>query len=62
MVMKETIKYLAGIAGPSGFGSNSTADFVALHSSSPSSLHLTAIITGILFFSAFFGYSITAFA
>lgn len=46
--MKETLRYLAGIAGPSGYGSKSTADQVTqdcssfLHYS-----HLTAIITGI---------------
>ncbi|KAM7479874.1 hypothetical protein LguiA_028087 [Lonicera macranthoides] len=46
-VMKETLRYLAGIAGPSGYGSKSTADQVTqdcssfLHYS-----HLTAIITG----------------
>ncbi|KAK9090359.1 hypothetical protein Sjap_023536 [Stephania japonica] len=45
--MKETIRYLAGIAGPSGFGSKSTAEQVTesiAASSIPS--HLTAIITG----------------
>ncbi|XP_065875074.1 short-chain dehydrogenase TIC 32 B, chloroplastic [Euphorbia lathyris] len=42
--MKETLKYLAGIAGPSGYGSKSTAEHVTLSSSSAS--HLTAIITG----------------
>ncbi|XP_057727160.1 short-chain dehydrogenase TIC 32 B, chloroplastic-like isoform X2 [Arachis stenosperma] len=47
--MKGTLRYLAGIAGPSGFGSNSTAEQV-IHqqhsSSSSSSSNLTAIITG----------------
>ncbi|XP_016165410.1 short-chain dehydrogenase TIC 32, chloroplastic isoform X1 [Arachis ipaensis] len=45
--MKGTLRYLAGIAGPSGFGSNSTAEQVThqQHSSSSSS-NLTAIITG----------------
>ncbi|XWS50909.1 hypothetical protein CRYUN_Cryun12cG0131200 [Craigia yunnanensis] len=46
-LMKETLRYLAGIAGPSGYGSKSTAEQVA---ESCSSLvdphHLTAIITG----------------
>ncbi|CAI8609881.1 unnamed protein product [Vicia faba] len=41
--MKETIRYLAGIAGPSGFGSNSTAEQVT-QQYSPS--NLTALITG----------------
>ncbi|XP_002511352.2 short-chain dehydrogenase TIC 32 B, chloroplastic [Ricinus communis] len=41
--MKETLRYLAGIAGPSGYGSNSTAEQVTQDSAS---LHLTAIITG----------------
>lgn len=48
-IMKETIKYLAGIAGPSGYGSNSTADQVTedyFSCSLPNSHHLTAIITG----------------
>ncbi|XP_015954577.1 short-chain dehydrogenase TIC 32 B, chloroplastic isoform X2 [Arachis duranensis] len=46
--MKGTLRYLAGIAGPSGFGSNSTAEQVTHqhHSSSSSSSNLTAIITG----------------
>ncbi|MED6211171.1 hypothetical protein PIB30_071162 [Stylosanthes scabra] len=49
--MKGTLRYLAGIAGPSGFGSNSTAEQVTLqqHSSSSSFLpsnNLTALITG----------------
>ena len=43
--MKATLKYLAGIAGPSGYGSNSTADQVTQFCSSPPNL-LTAIITG----------------
>ncbi|CAN8253511.1 unnamed protein product [Cochlearia groenlandica] len=43
--MKGTIRYLAGIAGPNGFGSKSTAEQVTQHSSFPCS-HLTAIITG----------------
>ncbi|CAL5372713.1 unnamed protein product [Camellia sinensis] len=37
IVMKETLRYLAGIAGPSGYGSNSTAEQVTRHSSSSSS-------------------------
>ena len=46
--MKATIRYLAGIAGPSGFGSNTTAEQVTLHSSSSSIpfSHLIALITG----------------
>ncbi|XP_050224196.1 short-chain dehydrogenase TIC 32 A, chloroplastic [Mercurialis annua] len=45
--MKETLKYLAGIAGPSGYGSNSSADQVS-QDFAASSLqpHLTAILTG----------------
>ncbi|CAJ2664327.1 unnamed protein product [Trifolium pratense] len=43
--MKETIRYLAGIAGPSGFGSNSTAEQVTQHCSFLPS-NLTALITG----------------
>ncbi|GAV58298.1 adh_short domain-containing protein [Cephalotus follicularis] len=42
--MKETLRYLAGISGPSGYGSNSTAEQVAEDCLLPS--HLTAIITG----------------
>ncbi|CAO2819036.1 unnamed protein product [Amaranthus hypochondriacus] len=42
--MKATLKYLAGIAGPSGYGSNSTAHQVTQFCSSPP--NLTAIITG----------------
>ncbi|KAL6181826.1 hypothetical protein ACLB2K_048475 [Fragaria x ananassa] len=47
--MKETLKYLAGIAGPSGYGSKSTAEQVTQDyccSSSAPSHRLTAIITG----------------
>ncbi|KAL1333925.1 hypothetical protein HN51_062787 [Arachis hypogaea] len=43
--MKATVRYLAGIAGPSGFGSNSTAEQVTLQHHS-SSCNLTALITG----------------
>ncbi|KAK9668433.1 hypothetical protein RND81_13G060300 [Saponaria officinalis] len=43
--MFDALKYLIGSAGPSGFGSKSTADDVTLHSSDLSSI--TAIITGI---------------
>ncbi|KAJ4972657.1 hypothetical protein NE237_005831 [Protea cynaroides] len=45
--MKNTLRYLAGVAGPSGFGSNSTAEQVTQDCSCllPSD-HLTAIITG----------------
>lgn len=42
--MKETLRYLAGLAGPSGYGSNSTAEQVTEDCSLPS--QLTAIITG----------------
>lgn len=50
IIMKETLRYLAGIAGPSGYGSNSTAEQVTQDSSSslfslPNS-QLTAIVTG----------------
>ncbi|KAG2275773.1 hypothetical protein Bca52824_058328 [Brassica carinata] len=43
--MKGTLRYLAGIAGPNGFGSRSTAEQVTQHCFLPYS-HLTAIITG----------------
>ncbi|KAF8105137.1 hypothetical protein N665_0162s0016 [Sinapis alba] len=43
--MKGTLRYLAGIAGPNGFGSRSTAEQVTQHCFFPYS-HLTAIITG----------------
>ncbi|XP_057952321.1 short-chain dehydrogenase TIC 32 B, chloroplastic isoform X2 [Malania oleifera] len=46
ILMKGTLRYLAGIAGPSGFGSNSTAEQVTQHCPCPSPAHLTAIITG----------------
>lgn len=44
--MKGTLRYLAGIAGPNGFGSRSTAEQVTQHCVFPYS-HLTAIITGL---------------
>ncbi|GAB2269800.1 hypothetical protein Dimus_004718 [Dionaea muscipula] len=44
--MKETIRYLAGIAGPSGYGSKSTADQVTGDHCFHIPPHLTAIITG----------------
>ncbi|KAK7411092.1 hypothetical protein VNO78_02481 [Psophocarpus tetragonolobus] len=44
--MKATLRYLAGMAGPSGFGSNSTAEHVTQHSSSFLPSSLTALITG----------------
>ncbi|KAL9375372.1 hypothetical protein Peur_032251 [Populus x canadensis] len=44
--MKETWRYLAGIAGPSGYGSNSTAEQVIQDSACLVPPHLTAIITG----------------
>ncbi|KAH8492960.1 hypothetical protein H0E87_022276 [Populus deltoides] len=44
--MKETLRYLAGIAGPSGYGSNSTAEQVIQDYACPGPPHLTAIITG----------------
>ena len=47
-LMKDTLRYLAGIPGPSGYGSKSTAEQVSLFSSSSS--QLTAIITGKLLF------------
>lgn len=48
-MMKETFKYLAGIGGPSGYGSSTTAEqVVAEEFSSCSHPHLTAIITGTL--------------
>ncbi|KAI5665170.1 hypothetical protein M9H77_24493 [Catharanthus roseus] len=45
-LMKATIKYLAGIAGPSGYGSKSTAEQVTHQRHSSSFPPLTAIITG----------------
>ncbi|KAJ7945835.1 Short-chain dehydrogenase TIC 32, chloroplastic [Quillaja saponaria] len=44
--MKATLKYLAGIAGPSGYGSKTTAEQVTQDSSCFYPSHLTAIITG----------------
>ncbi|RXH96194.1 hypothetical protein DVH24_008698 [Malus domestica] len=44
--MKETLRYLAGIAGPSGYGSKSTAEQVTRDCSSSVPSQLTAIITG----------------
>ncbi|KAL5544084.1 hypothetical protein UlMin_007868 [Ulmus minor] len=44
--MKETLRYLAGLAGPSGYGSKSTAEQVTQSCSSSLTSHLTAIITG----------------
>jgi hypothetical protein len=44
--MKETLRYLAGIAGPSGYGSNSTAEQVIQDYACSGPPHLTAIITG----------------
>lgn len=44
--MKETLRYLAGIAGPSGYGSNATAEQVTVDCSCLLPSHLTAIITG----------------
>ncbi|KAL1568246.1 NADP-retinol dehydrogenase [Salvia divinorum] len=43
--MKATLKYLAGIAGPSGYGSKTTAQQIS-EDSMPSSHNLTAIVTG----------------
>ncbi|KAK7291614.1 hypothetical protein RIF29_06906 [Crotalaria pallida] len=44
--MKATLRYLAGIAGPSGFGSNSTAEQVTQHCFPFLPSNLTALITG----------------
>lgn len=44
--MKATLRYLAGMAGPSGFGSNSTAEQVTEDSSCFLPSTLTALITG----------------
>ncbi|CAK8566739.1 unnamed protein product [Lathyrus sativus] len=44
--MKATLRYLAGIAGPSGFGSNSTAEQVTQNCSHFFPSNLTALITG----------------
>ncbi|KAK3037550.1 hypothetical protein RJ639_030358 [Escallonia herrerae] len=48
MIMKEALRYLAGVAGPSGYGSNSTAEQVTQDCSflRPSYHPLTAIVTG----------------
>ncbi|KAI3454453.1 hypothetical protein Pfo_011116 [Paulownia fortunei] len=47
-LMKATLKYLTGIAGPSGYGSKTTAEQVAEDClcSMPTTSHLTAIVTG----------------
>ncbi|XAR67994.1 Very-long-chain 3-oxoacyl-CoA reductase [Bertholletia excelsa] len=47
--MKKTLRYLAGVSGPSGYGSSSTAEQVAedcTHGSCLLSSPLTAIVTG----------------
>ncbi|CAN4088087.1 unnamed protein product [Withania somnifera] len=44
--MKATLKYLAGIAGPSGYGSKTTAEQATRDFSNSYNSHLTAIITG----------------
>ncbi|XP_052180932.1 short-chain dehydrogenase TIC 32 B, chloroplastic isoform X2 [Diospyros lotus] len=44
--MKEALRYLAGIRGPSGYGSKSTAEQVTQDCSCLISSHLTAIVTG----------------
>lgn len=44
--MKATLKYLAGIAGSSGYGSKTTAEQVTQVCSVSFSSQLTAIITG----------------
>ncbi|KAK4776812.1 hypothetical protein SAY86_005500 [Trapa natans] len=48
VLMKKTLRYLAGVAGPSGYGSNSTAEQVTEASTSWSHFpsQLTAIVTG----------------
>ncbi|XP_049408845.1 short-chain dehydrogenase TIC 32 B, chloroplastic-like [Solanum stenotomum] len=45
-LMKATLKYLAGIAGPSGYGSKTTAEQVTQVCSVSFTSQLTAIITG----------------
>lgn len=49
-MMKETLKYLAGIAGPSGYGSKTTAEEIVTgccsSGSMPANIQLTAIVTG----------------
>ncbi|CAL5422796.1 unnamed protein product [Camellia sinensis] len=49
VLMKKTLRYLAGVAGPSGYGSNSTAEQVTQQDCSfllPSSqAQLTALVT-----------------
>ncbi|KAG6384782.1 hypothetical protein SASPL_153600 [Salvia splendens] len=44
--MKATLKYLAGIAGPSGYGSKTTAQQISEDSMPSSHNNLTAIVTG----------------
>ncbi|XP_047940727.1 short-chain dehydrogenase TIC 32, chloroplastic isoform X2 [Salvia hispanica] len=44
--MKATLKYLAGIAGPSGYGSKTTAQQISEDSMPSSHDNLTAIVTG----------------
>lgn len=44
--MKETLRYLIGVAGPSGFGSCSTGEQVTRDISCSIPPNLTAIITG----------------
>lgn len=44
--MKATLRYLAGTAGPSGFGSKSTAEQVTQNCSHFLPSNLTALITG----------------
>ncbi|EXB93574.1 Short-chain dehydrogenase TIC 32 [Morus notabilis] len=44
--MKETLRYLAGIAGPSGYGSKSTAEQVTVNCCASLPAQLTAIVTG----------------
>ncbi|KAK1320314.1 hypothetical protein QJS10_CPA03g00350 [Acorus calamus] len=44
--MKDTLRYLTGLSGPSGFGSNSTAEQVTQQIPSSITSNLTAIITG----------------
>lgn len=44
--MKETLKYLAGITGPSGYGSKSTAEQVTQDCMGFIPSNLTAIVTG----------------
>lgn len=52
--MLDTVKYLAGVPGPSGFGSRTTADQVA--EAAGDLRYITAVITGTAFVTVDFDY------